>query len=99
MTGSDGTVRFRRSADALSRRVGSDVLVTTVGDGEIHELSGGASAVWRDLDVPLTRAQLVAHLAAEHDVDPSDIAQDVASCLDILRELGVVDREGGRIDG
>jgi len=92
-TPTDG-MRFRRSSEALSRRVGSDVLVTTVGDGEIHELSGGASAVWRDLDVPLTRAELVDHLAAEHDVDPGEISSDVAACLDMLQELGVVARDG-----
>ena len=92
-------VRFGRSVEVLSRRVGAEVLVTTPGDAELHELTGGASAVWRDLDVPRTRHELVDRLAAEHDVEPSDIEQDVTACLDTLRDLGVVVESGEDIDG
>lgn len=98
MTKPNGGSRVRRSPGAISRRVGTDVLVTTLGDQDVHELSGGASAVWAALDVPRTRAELVDRLAAEHDVESSDIEQDVAACLGTLRELGVVE-EAREVDG
>ena len=91
MTRPNDGIRFRRSPEAFSRRVGTDVLLAILGHEDVHELSGGASAVWADLDVPRTHAELIDRLAAEHDVEPSDIAEDVAACLGTLRELGVVE--------
>jgi hypothetical protein len=99
VTDRSDAVRFQRSVEVLSRRVGTEILVTSPGDGQVHELSGGASAVWSDLDVPRTRAELVERLAVEHDVEPSDIEQDVAGCLDTLRALGVVAEAGENVDG
>ena len=46
--------RFRHASDALYRRVGVDVLVTRPGDPQMHELSGGATAVWDGLHVSPT---------------------------------------------
>ena len=99
MTQPDGGIRVRRSPVAISRRVGTDVLVTTLGDEDVHELSGGASAVWADLDVPRTQAELVERLAAEHDVAPGDIAADVAVCIGTLTGIGVVEEVGDDLDG
>jgi hypothetical protein len=75
------------------------VLVTTLGDVDVHELSGGASAVWADLTVPRTLPELVDRLAAEHAVRARDISAEVSSCLDTLRELGVVSEAGEDTDG
>lgn len=91
MTGPDGGIRFRRSPEALSRRVGTDVLVTVPGQAEVQELSGGAHAVWADLATPRTLSELVDRLATEHDVEPDDIAGEVRACVGRLRILGVVE--------
>jgi hypothetical protein len=73
----------------LSRRVGTDVLVTTPTDDEIHELSGGATAVWDELRVPRTVVDLVDRLAAAHGEEPPTIAAQVEGCLESLVRLGV----------
>ena len=84
-------VRYRRSPDALFRRVGVDVLVTRPGDPRMDALSGGATAVWNSLIVASTLEELVDRLAAEHGVEEEQIRREVESCLDTLLELGVVE--------
>lgn len=83
--------RFRRSTDALYRRVGVDVLVTKPGDPMMHELSGGATAVWDGLHASPTLPELVARLAAEHGMDAEQIEGQVEGCLEMLLGLGVVE--------
>ncbi len=84
-------LRFRRSDRALSRRVGADVLVTTPGDEDVHELSGGAMAVWAVLETPRTLSELVGDLADAHAAQPAEIADDVEGCLLTLMAFGVVE--------
>jgi hypothetical protein len=83
-------IRFQRSTVALSRRVGIDVLVTTPANNEVHELMGGAAAVWDELLTPRTAIDLVDRLAFAHGERPSDIAAQVDGCLDSLVSLGVI---------
>jgi hypothetical protein len=83
--------RFRRSSDALYRRVGVDVLVTRPGDPLIHELSGGATAVWDGLHASPTIPALVDRIAAEHGMEAEQIEGQVEDCLGMLLGLGVVE--------
>ena len=91
-------VRFRRSDLALSRRVGAEVLVTTPADEELHELSGGAMAVWAVLEIPRTLTELVDDLAGAHGAQPAEIADDVEGCLLTLMACGAVEEVPG-LDG
>jgi hypothetical protein len=90
MTFGDDT-RLRRSSDVLYRRVGADVLVTRPGDSMIHELSGGASAVWNGLSTSPTPPELVGRLSAEHGTQIEEIEGEVRDCLEMLLDLGVVE--------
>jgi hypothetical protein len=87
--------RFRRSSDALHRRVGVDVLVTRPGDPQIHELSGGATAIWDGLQASPTLRELVDRLAAEHGMQAGRIEGQVEDCLEMLLGLGVVEEGTG----
>jgi hypothetical protein len=82
---------MRRSSDAQHRREGADVLVTRPGDSLIHELSGGATAVWDGLDVSPTLPQLVDRLSAKHGMRIEEIEGEVRDCLETLLDLGVVE--------
>ncbi len=96
---SDGAaLRFQRSTEVLSRAAGSSVLVTTPDDDDVHELSGGATAVWDALRVPTTAAELVDRLAAAHGVPRPEIAGQVEECLTMLLALGVAEEMRG-VDG
>lgn len=83
--------RFRRSSDALHRRVGVDLLVTRPGDPLMHELSGGATAVWDGLHVSPTLSELVDRIAAAHGIEAKQIEDQVERCLELLLELGIVE--------
>jgi hypothetical protein len=73
------------------RRIGADVLVTTPGDEDVHEFSGGAKAVWAVLETPRTFSEMVRELADAHSTQPTEIADDVEGCLLTLMALGVVE--------
>jgi coenzyme PQQ synthesis protein D (PqqD) len=87
--------RFRRTSDALHRRVGADVLVTRPGDPQMHALSGGATAVWDGLDASPTLPELVDRLAVQHGMRAEQIGDEVEECLEMLLGLGVVEAGTG----
>jgi len=88
------SARFGRSRRVLSRSVGADVLVTTPDDPNVHELLGGAAAVWADLEAPRTLPELVDRLSGAHAVAAGQIEGQIQACLEDLVALGVVEVEG-----
>ena len=68
------------------------MLVTRPGDLQMHELSGGATAVWDGLHVSPTLPELVDRLAAEHGIETEQIQSQIEDCLEMLLGLGVVER-------
>ena len=77
---------FRRSPDALHRRVGGDVILATPHREDFDSLSSTASAAWELLDSPKGLDQLVNELALEYQMQPHAIVSDVAALLlDLLR--------------
>jgi hypothetical protein len=87
-------VLFARSNRALDRRVGVDVLVTTPDDERVHHLSGGAAAVWAHLSAPRSLTELVDGLARTYRVPPERIHREIASCVDDLVGIGVIEVVG-----
>ena len=71
------------------------MLVTRPGDPQMHELSGGATAVWDGLHVAPTLPELVNRLAAQHGIEAEQIEGQVEDCLEMLLGLGVVERGDG----
>jgi hypothetical protein len=90
--------RYVRSAEALSRRVGSDVLVLLPEDDEMHELSGGATAVWEELREPRTLEDLVGRLSSRHGEQAGAIAPQIEACLESLVGLRLVREVQGFIE-
>ena len=86
--------RFRRLRRVLTRSVGADVLVTTPDDPNVHLLSGGAAAVWSELQASRTLPDLVVRLAGAHAVAGGQIEGQIQACLEDLVALGVVEVEG-----
>jgi hypothetical protein len=84
-------VRFQRSRQTLSRRVGASVLLAVPRDEDVHELSGGASAIWEELHAPRTLTELVDRLALAHGVEPDEIGDQVEGCVRELLSLGALE--------
>lgn len=77
---------FRRSPEALFRRVGGDVILATPQREDFDSLSSTASAAWEILDTPKGLDELVNELALTYGMQPHAIVSDVATLLlDLLR--------------
>jgi hypothetical protein len=79
---------FRRSPEALYRRVGGDILLATPGREDFDTLSATGSATWDLLETPRDLAELVDVLASNYDVPPQSIVSDVAALLLELHRRG-----------
>lgn len=77
---------FRRSPEALFRRVGGDIILATPQREDFDSLSSTASAAWELLDTPKGLDELVNEMAVEYRMQPQSIVSDVAALLlDLLR--------------
>jgi hypothetical protein len=77
---------FRRSPEALFRRVGGDIILATPDREDFDSLSSTASAAWELLDTPKGLDELVNEMASEYRMQPHAIVSDVAALLlDLLR--------------
>jgi hypothetical protein len=83
---------YSRSAAALWRRVGDEVLITDSGSPEVQRLSLPASIAWLLLEEPRTQGELTETLAAEYSAPADEVAEHVAHLLSILGERGWVTR-------
>jgi hypothetical protein len=91
--------RYVWAPDVLTRRTGTTLLVTRVADPALHELSGGACAVWGELSVSQTLSALIDRIAGTHGVEPREVNDQVRECVDALLALGVVRTEDDHLDG
>lgn len=77
---------FRRSPEALFRRVGGEVILATSQREDFDSLSSTASSAWELLDTPKDLDELVSELASAYGMQPQAILSDVATLLlDLLR--------------
>lgn len=77
-----------RSPSALSRAVGSDILVTAPGREDVVRLGGTAGAVWVLMESPQTISSLVDALSHRYRAAPETIAADVERLVSELLEQG-----------
>jgi hypothetical protein len=77
---------FRRSPEALYRRVGGDIILATPEREDFDSLSSTASSAWELLDTSKGLDELVRELASAYGMQPQAILSDVATLLlDLLR--------------
>lgn len=77
---------FRRSPEALFRRVGGEVILASAHRDDFDSLSSTASAAWEHLDTPKGLDELVNQLALEYRMQSQSIVSDVATLLlDLMR--------------
>ena len=80
----------KRSAGALSRAVGSSLLITSEARDEYQELSATARVIWDLLDEPTSAKQIAELLADRYRRPVSAIAPDVEAVVHRLIESGLV---------
>ncbi|MEQ1701405.1 MAG: PqqD family protein [Ilumatobacteraceae bacterium] len=85
------SARYRRSPAAIWR-ASERVLVAAVSPNPPTRMAGSAPLVWRHLAVGIELDELADRLSVETGSDPEVIRADVASLLDALIPLGLVER-------
>ena len=91
-SGSEYESRFIRVREVLWRNVAGSVLVRTVADSDIVELSGTAVLLWLALADALTVGELAAELAGVLDAPLEVVTDDVRSALEELVRRGLIAR-------
>jgi Coenzyme PQQ synthesis protein D (PqqD) len=82
---------FRRSPQALHRRVGGDVILARPDRDDFDSLSSTAGAAWEILETPKGLDELVNQLSAAYRMQPHSIVSDVAELLLELLRRGWVE--------
>jgi len=87
---------YARSATALWRRVGAEVLLASPEGTGVESLSVPASAAWLLLERPRTAGDLAAALAGRFPSGSDGIERHVSKILEDLGSLGWIVREDAR---
>ncbi len=85
-----------RTQSVVARVVAGETLIipirAKVGDlASIYSFNGTGSLIWRMLESPRTVAQLAAEVAQTYEVDPAQAEQDVASFVNEMKSVGLVE--------
>jgi hypothetical protein len=90
----DPSQRLTRSAAALSRVVGDEVLLAQPGKRDVDVLSGPAATAWHLLEVPTTMPAVLEMLADLYSVPVADIHREVVDLVADLMERGWLESDG-----
>lgn len=80
----------RRSANFVETEIDDEAVVMSLDGGEFFSLKDSALAIWQAIDGTRTRDDVIALLAADYDVAPSAIADDVDAFLAQVRAAGLI---------
>ena len=84
-------MRPLRRAGLLTRVVDDEVVILNREGGQVHRLNVTASCIWDQCDGVTPPEAIAGRLAAEFGREPHDVAADVATTLDELRRLGLLE--------
>ncbi len=85
------TREFRPCPDVLETEMGADLSLYHPGREEVTLLNETAADVWRLLDGATPLGRIVELLAAAYEIQPEQIADDVAATVLRLAEAGLVE--------
>ena len=82
---------LRRSQQALSADVGSDVVALNVAKGACYGMEQVAADVWQLLAEPTDIEAICTSLVGRYEVDPDTCREDVGRLIDEMIREGLVD--------
>ena len=88
--------KFIRSQSVVARVVAGETLIVpirgNVGDlASIYSFNGTGTLIWRLLESPKTVPELAASIAHEYAIDRGRAEQDVASFVEEMKAVGLVE--------
>jgi coenzyme PQQ synthesis protein D (PqqD) len=84
------TSPFTTAVHAISAEVGALVVIVDLRDNSSFELNATGSRVWRCLERDLQPADIAKDLAAHFGIDEKRAAVDVSALIDQWREHGLL---------
>ncbi len=90
------TEKWIRSRSVVARVVAGETLIVPirgkVGDlASIYSFNGTGTLIWKLLESPKSVAELAASVASEYQVEPERAERDVASFVDEMKSVGLVE--------
>lgn len=86
----------RRRSDLHARLVDGEIVVLDRKADLVHQLNATASFIWQRCDGRATRHDIAAQLVEAFEVDADTAATSVASALEQLARLGLLESPGSR---
>lgn len=87
----DSTIRYAQIAGVQLREVDEDIFLIDARQGRIHHLNQLGAAIWRQLDEPITFAELMSLLcAAFPDIEPERLSADLQTLLSDLEGQNLI---------
>jgi len=91
--------RFMRSPSVVARVIAGETLIVPirgkVGDlASIYSFNGTGTLIWKLLATPKSMKQLAASVAQEYEVDQLQAEDDVASFVNEMKAVGLVEISG-----
>lgn len=81
----------QRNPEALAAEVQGEVVLMNLDRGEYYGLDAIGSEIWRQLEQPISIAELCNSLAGEYNAAPEVIAQDVLALLEAMRGCALIE--------
>lgn len=81
---------FHPNPDVLAQRMGNDVILLHLRTNHFYELNHTAARLWDSLAAGNTVPETYAHLLQEFDVEPAQLAQELATMLAAMQQADLV---------
>ena len=90
MSGLKEDTRLRLADENVWSGLGEAVVILDLASSSYLSLDGVGAAVWDSLAEPCTFGELEARLAADYEVDPEQLSEDLRAFLADLLDRGLV---------
>ena len=85
------TTRLRRSPTAMGSELADGFVIMDIESGHYFSLNETGSAIWRALERPVTKAEIVDALCERFEITADDCRPKVAAFLDRLGRFRIVE--------
>jgi Coenzyme PQQ synthesis protein D (PqqD) len=76
---------FRPSAGVIARRMGRSAVLVHLPTNRIFELNDTGARIWELVEAGASREQVIADLAGQYAVDPTEASREVELLIEQLR--------------
>lgn len=83
-------MKFVRSQDLIATELDDDTVMMSIETGAYYGLSGSGTLIWELLEVPRTKAEVIAALQERYDVSLDALQADVEAFIDDMLKNALI---------